>query len=212
MACADFWLLCLIYGAFRSRVAGNLCSAGSPRLGVFRFHSHPSFQTRNSVLRTGAESLHHSNSTLTLTGTFTPQMCYFRHIVSKQECLLFCAYVLTGIIWFFPKASRGQFSFICWGSFAAVFQKTCTFMLATLSNATRPNCDPDVPVEHFLLYFSYILVGSLVTVAIMHVWIPTVWFRKWINAAVVPGGRTGFHLDLPHFNAKLWRGLILPLK
>lgn len=147
-------------------------------------------------------------------------MCYFRHIVSKHECLLFCAYVLTGIISFFPKAFCGQLSFICRSSFAAVFQNRCRFILPTLSLvATRPNCYPDLPVKHLsLLYLSYILVDSLVKVAIMHVGIPTVWFRKWINVQcgftdrLSGSGRMGFHLDLPHLNAKLRRWLILPLK
>lgn len=94
----------------------------------------------------------------------------------------------------------------------------------SLRSALRPNASPDFPLKLPLLYLSCILVDSQVKVAIMHVGITRVGFRKWIKAAGVPGvqcaftdrlsasGRMGFHLDLPHFNAKLWRGLILPLK
>lgn len=110
-------LLVLIFNCFASFMARSAAAWPWTRARLDHTGRPPSVpihilvsRPHNSVLRTEAGLFHHSNSTLNLTGTFPPEMCYFRHIVSKHECLLFCAYVLTGISSFSKRlAWSGQF-------------------------------------------------------------------------------------------------------
>lgn len=104
--------------------------------------------------------LHHSNSTLNLTGTFPPQMRYFRHIVSKHECLLFCAYVLTGIISFSQKP--GAVSSLSYAAALLLLYFRIGADSYSLRSALQP---PGLIVSQTFQSstFSYVLVDSLVS-------------------------------------------------
>lgn len=104
--------------------------------------------------------LHYSNSTLNLTGTFPPQMRYFRHIVSKHECLLF-VHMCSLESFLFPKSlvrsvRRHMLQLFC----------CCYFRIGADSYSLRSALQPPgliVSQTFQSSTFSYVLVDSLVS-------------------------------------------------